>query len=98
LVPPALSLRNEGEHVDRVRVEYRDPNDAGVSPTRGPALVFASCASIASPESLPRNQKTAGFSRLSSSPARQVSCSRPAPAPISADVGRVPGQCLLIWS
>jgi hypothetical protein len=33
-----------------------------------------------------------------SSPARQVSWSRPAPAPISADVGRVPAQCLLIWS
>ena len=28
--------------------------------------VFASCASIAGPGSLPRNQKTAGFSRLSS--------------------------------
>jgi hypothetical protein len=41
LVPPALSLRNEGEHVDRVRIEYRDPNDAGVAPARGPALVFA---------------------------------------------------------
>ena len=32
---------NEGGHVDRVRVEYRDPNDAGVSPPRRPALVFA---------------------------------------------------------
>ena len=34
--------------------------------TAGASLVFASCASIASPGSLPRNQKTAGFSRLPS--------------------------------
>jgi hypothetical protein len=37
----ALSLRNEPERVDRVRVEYRDPNDAGVSPALAPALLLA---------------------------------------------------------
>ena len=38
---------NEGEHVDRVRVDYRNPNDAGVSPPRGPALVLASSTTAA---------------------------------------------------
>jgi hypothetical protein len=37
-LPP---LRNAGEHVDRVRVEYRDSNNAGVSAPHDPALVFA---------------------------------------------------------
>ena len=40
--------------------------DADVIRTAGASPVFASCASIASPGSLPRNQKTAGFSRLPS--------------------------------
>jgi hypothetical protein len=39
-----LLLRNELKRVDRVRLEYRDPNDAGVLPARGPALVFATSA------------------------------------------------------
>jgi hypothetical protein len=39
--PTKLALGNEREHVDRVRLEYHDPNDAGVLPARGPALVFA---------------------------------------------------------
>ena len=38
----------------------------GVSAEILSSLVLASCASIASPGSLPRNQKTAGFSRLPS--------------------------------
>jgi hypothetical protein len=33
--------RNERERVERVRLEYRDPNDAGVLPAPGPALVIA---------------------------------------------------------
>jgi len=37
----ALSLRNEPERVDRVRVEYRDPNDAGVSPALATARLLA---------------------------------------------------------
>ena len=43
--PAALSrVWNEPERVDRVRVEYRDPNDAGVSPALDPALLLARSA------------------------------------------------------
>jgi hypothetical protein len=33
---PTLAHRNESERVDRVRLEHRDPNDAGVTPARDP--------------------------------------------------------------
>jgi hypothetical protein len=46
--------------------EYREPTDAGVVLLLGPALVFASCASITTRGSVPRNQKTAGVSDLPS--------------------------------
>ena len=36
-----LLLRNDSEHVDLGCAEYRDRNDAGVSPALGSALVFA---------------------------------------------------------
>jgi hypothetical protein len=34
---------DELKHLDRARFEYRDSNDAGVSPVLGPHLVFAIC-------------------------------------------------------